>query len=84
VTTIRPTEHRRLDAVRSFYLRGDWGNFRAWGLMLSKGAPQEAAAAAMGLAFAVIPYVIFKTFAVTRANAQRDRIIELLEQQAKT
>lgn len=54
------------------------------GLMFSKGAPQEAAAAAMGLAFAVIPYVIFKTFAVTRANAQRDRIIELLEQQAKT
>lgn len=48
------------------------------GLMFSKGAPQEAAAAAMGLAFAVIPYVIFKVAAATRANAQRDRIIELL------
>lgn len=54
------------------------------GLIWSKGAPQEAAAAGMGLAFAVIPYVIFKVAASTRANAQRDRIIELLEQQAKT
>lgn len=51
------------------------------GLMFSKGAPQEAAAAGMALAITVIPYVIFKVAAEVRANAQRDRIIELLSKQ---
>lgn len=54
--------------------------FVAGGLMFSNGAPQEAAAAAMGLAFAVIPYVLFKVSAELEARAQRERIIELLTQ----
>lgn len=51
------------------------------GLVMSNGAPQEAAAAAMGIAFAVIPYVIFKVAAEVKAHAQREKIIELLSRQ---
>lgn len=52
--------------------------FVVGGLLMSKGAPQEAAAAAMGLAFAVIPYVIFRVHASVLAEKQRAKIIELL------
>lgn len=54
--------------------------FVAAGLLFSKGAPQEAAAAGMALAITVIPYVIFRVASDVRANAQRDRIIELLSE----
>lgn len=52
--------------------------FIAGGLFFAKGAPQEAAAAAMGLAFAVIPYVIFRVHSSVLAEKQRTKIIELL------
>ena len=52
------------------------------GLGFSNGAPQEAASAAMGLAFAVIPYVVFRTYTSIKAEKQRERIIELLEQRS--
>lgn len=55
--------------------------FVAVGLIFSRGAPQEAAAAAMGLAFAVIPYVIFKVSSELEARAQRAEIIEPLKRQ---
>mgnify|MGYP001217566541 CR=1 FL=1 len=54
--------------------------FVAGGLLFSKGAPQEAAAAAMGLAFAVIPYVIFRVSAELTAQKQRAKLIELLSE----
>lgn len=51
----------------------------------AKGAPQEAAAAAVGLAIAIIPYVIFRTYTSVKAEKQRDEIIRLLtEQQNKS
>lgn len=48
------------------------------GLFFSRGAPQEAASAALGLGFAVIPYVIFRVHSSVTAEAQRKKIIELL------
>lgn len=54
--------------------------FVVGGLAFSQGAPQEAAAAAMGVAFAVIPYVMFKVSSELEARAQRAQIIELLKQ----
>lgn len=54
------------------------------GLAGSKGAPQEAAVAAVGLAIAIIPYIIFRTYTAVKAEKQRDEIIRLLtERQIK-
>lgn len=52
--------------------------FLAGALFLSKGAPQEAAMAAMAVAFAVIPYVIYRVLSVAKAERQREQIIDLL------
>lgn len=52
--------------------------FVAGGLFFAKGAQQEAAAAAMGLAFTVIPYVVFRVHSALLAERQRAKIIELL------
>lgn len=38
---------------------------------IAKGAPQEAAMAAMACAFAVIPYVIFRAGQLTTAENER-------------
>lgn len=46
----------------------------------AKGAPQEAAMAAMASAFAVIPYVIFRVGQLTEAENERRKFQkELLE-----
>lgn len=37
----------------------------------AKGSPQEAALAAMACAFAIIPYVIFRTGQLTQAETDR-------------
>jgi len=58
------------------------------GLSFSNGAPQEAAAAAMALAFTVIPYALFRVVQLYEArNEEREyrkhvlRRLEALERQ---
>ena len=53
--------------------------FVAGGLLFSRGAPQEAASAAMGLAFAVIPYVIFRVFQLGESDRRSKQILELMK-----
>jgi len=49
------------------------------GAVLSKGAPQEAAAAGIALCIAVIPYVLARSFQLFgQAGRERDRHKELL------
>jgi hypothetical protein len=53
---------------------------------LSKGAPQEAAGYAMACAFAVVPYVLARSFAAMSdndAHIELKRIVNLMEQQQK-
>ena len=54
-----------------------------YGIAASKGAPQEAAAAAMAIAFAVIPYVFARCVQLTKDHLERldhqKKLIALLE-----
>lgn len=49
----------------------------------AKGAPQEAALAAMALAFTLIPYAVFRVLQITKEKARREvheaRVIKTLE-----
>ena len=47
------------------------GLILAASFFIAKGAPQEAAMAAMACAFAVIPYVIFRAGQLTDAENER-------------
>ncbi|MEZ5691160.1 MAG: hypothetical protein R3D71_05810 [Rickettsiales bacterium] len=48
------------------------------GTLSANGAPQEAAAAAMGIACAAIPYIIFKIGHCLELEKNQKQIIELL------
>ena len=49
------------------------------GVAGAKGAPQEAAAAAVGLAIGVLPYILYKLGYCQKALENQRKIIKLLE-----
>ena len=49
------------------------------GVVGAKGAPQEAAAAAVGLATGVLPYILYKLGYCQKALENQRKIIKLLE-----
>lgn len=59
----------------------------ALGFASAKSAPQEAAIAALALALAVLPYVVFRTLQIsmeaTRQREFREAVLRRLETMAK-
>ena len=49
------------------------------GVAGAKGAPQEASAAAVGIALGVLPYILLKVSYCEKALRNQRKIIELLE-----
>jgi Flp pilus assembly protein TadB len=54
-----------------------------FGVANAHGAPQEAAAAAIGIAMALIPYVLLRCAQIEAQRAHEKKLLEALEQVAR-